>query len=150
MNVQRPGGPPQPLRRRCAAPRSWSARSQNKNAHGLRRPWAGMKGTNEAGLAVLTLLVLLAHVLPERFALAVAQLAVAVRVVLLQHLGPAGLTLRLHGLALFGVERPVVVGVELLQELRLVLLSALLAPGPELLPRRFLLLGIEDSVVVRV
>src|SRR5205809_501157 len=106
----------------------------------------GDEGTNEAGLAVLTLLVLLAHVLPERFTLAVAQLAVAVRVVLLQHLGPAGLTLRLHGLALFGVDLPVVVGVELLQELRLVLLAALLAPGPELLPRRFLLLGIENPV----
>src|SRR4029079_13945998 len=99
------------------SPRSWSACPKEKGPR-FRKPWARYEGTNEAGLAGLVLRgVLRAHLLAQRLALGGAELAVAVRVVLLQHLGAPRLALLLHGLALLGVDGAVVVRVELREHL---------------------------------
>src|SRR4029079_15931762 len=84
------------------SPRSWSACPKEKGPR-FRKPWARYEGTNEAGLAGLVLrAVLPAQALSEPLDVGGAELAVAVRVVLPQHLGAPRLALRLHGLALLG------------------------------------------------
>src|SRR5450432_792225 len=97
------------------------------------RPLAGL------ALGQAVRLVLLAHVLAQGSALRVAQLAVAVGVVLLEDLRAAGLTLRLDRLALLGVDLAVVVRVVLGQEGRMVLFALRGAAGLPVLVRGRLL-----------